>query len=360
MAYAIRSSVNSDPTYDGDFGWYLHPDLTAAGADGRRILYVNGMNVQRASASQDALTLSGVIQGYVLGVYNERGTMAGMSFETLRRRLNSSAFFLANTVTVQVTQVMANAANAVNTGNGTVNGLIRDAAGFVNQTIDAATQTVTQVVNVASVMLAVLDSHAAQIPTLATFTPDIVQCAQDYKRCVELFLLDAQLGPLFRANPRFAREFARLYFMDNPAVLRLLEFLNDDQWGSQRLVLFCHSQGNLVAAGALFALRALRDPSPPRPTVVFAVASPAPNWPVNVDVRFYSDPLDVVPLLAPHSSYRRGTNLSVSRRPFPENHAISTYAAHTPLYDDLAREAGLTQASPAPQYRLDMHLARRL
>ena len=90
---------------------------------------------------------------------------------------------------------------------------------------------------------------------------------------------------------------------------------------------------------------------PPRPIIVFGLASPAPVWPLPVTVRTYTHSDDFVPLLSLGRSYVGPLTFSgvVSRSylPFPASHAFAVYAKDSPFVHDLRARLGL---EPTPSW----------
>lgn len=172
---------------------------------------------------------------------------------------------------------------------------------------------------------------------------DVAQCISDYK------YVCAQEG--FTSFSTFLGGTILSVFgpgsNTNPATSRLFEVLATygSMWPSKPICIIAHSQGNLIASGALYTLAAwLKMNGLPCPAIkVFALASPAPAWPQsqlsNLSVKPYTnldDPIPYLSVLRSFSGNIEVTGLAGGELTF-DAHDLNTYEANSVFVCDLRR-----------------------
>lgn len=130
-------------------------------------------------------------------------------------------------------------------------------------------------------------------PTMAKGLGDAVQVLFDYTLPVgrgmsaprEFFTSIMSKGASFLSNHPKAEQALILYGKSllwcNPASRALFETLWHAAKSSQKSIVVCHSQGNLITANACWVLQKLRaeEPRPMGNVIVMGLASPNPSWP---------------------------------------------------------------------------------
>ncbi len=333
---SIQTQALSNPpqpaTVNGELRWQRSTQVTSPGESQRRMIYANGMNNTPDAAMADALSLSGVIEGRILHLYNQAGDIAVPPTAWLILALKTAPFL--NGIQIQ----RALPPPPPTTGNW-----------LVDQAAQAAWQALA--VQAGQIMLArdLIVKVVEGILKVRQFGNDIVQCVMDWANVLAALKGDAILGPVFQSNPRLAAQLMELYLGYNPPIRSLFLFLRDNMWDGE-FVIAAHSQGNLITSAALHGLKVVQTPFPPRAITVFAIASPATNWVGEVAVRFYTNDSDLVPYLSLGTSFVSTTKSPASLgRPgvtFPGSHAVSTHLNSTALRKDLRIKFGLA-AEPA-------------
>lgn len=341
---------NADPRFDGDVTSYLdnrEPNPAAARPDcfDRQIIYVNGMQYPARNHSGDSLVLSKIIEGFVVGVYNQMGDAGTTSINGFIGALRRSPLF-RDSIQFDLP------------GNNPVSNFV----GGLASRIATAAATATASVVVKDAIIAAIQIIAAG----QGFVSDVVQCVADWSAILfqRLAALDFDLKvngvilpdpvkdnlrQIIRNNMRTLVE---ICFSYNRAIVELFKFLDDNigSWPMSKLFIVCHSQGNLVVCNALYALLARRV-SLPRQIKIFGLASPTAFWPSSVQVRTYTDLKDLVPLFSLGRSYfgelrlrglNNGNQVYMSKGEFsPVAHQFETYIRESEFVHDLRQDVGL-------------------
>lgn len=153
------------------------------------------------------------------------------------------------------------------------------------------------------------------------FGIDLLQSAMDWLRPVgraaEIELPVLKMGNTFSINgisnsikdlsknaksEHMIMRYADMLLVGNPASQALFKKLWEISKTTQKTVLICHSQGNLITANALWVLRQLRSPEKMGNITVLGLASPNPSWPPSsngeFNLKLFRDKEDPVTLLS--------------------------------------------------------------
>ena len=343
MNHTQMNAPNRVPAADGDFTWYLTPWAQQRPGSGTRdIVFVNGAATPAEVHKKVAFILSDIIEGNVLGIYNQTGTLNGWSFSQFIRNVRNDPVLGQYTILVPGTDV---AAGAVNTA---VDGVV----GLWNATTGQS-QTAPQAAPIKAdlriPLTATLEALAAVEGLPLDVIVDVGQLCADWGRIMLALQVEpTPVGQFLRANPLLVRRLIEIFFIDNVAVRELIAFLDENIWGDGVVPIVCHSQGNLVVASAMHGLAVLRNYRLPRAIKIYAVASPVPGWPTVTPlvVRNYVNALDWAPLFSLGASYTTNANFGVWKGGFMQVHDLEPYIANTDFNKELRRDLGLP---PPPQ-----------
>jgi hypothetical protein len=174
---------------------------------------------------------------------------------------------------------------------------------------------------------------------------DVMQCISDYDFIIDntgicsfsTFTGAVLLSPLGLVLPK----------INNPATATVFYLLATygALWPSKPICILAHSQGNLITSGGLclFA-KWLQEKSLPCPDIkVFAVASPAPQYPesqlAKLNVKYITDPDDPVTYLSVLRSFSGNVEFtgSADRKLTFDAHDLSSYESKWPFIHEVRR-----------------------
>jgi len=179
------------------------------------------------------------------------------------------------------------------------------------------------------------------------FGADLLQCALDY--LIPLQMIPARLMriPIEDLHGSDAEQlkylWARNYvFAHNPASQALLEKLYDLVKARKRILIVCHSQGNLITMSVLWLLQwiteRLRSGRVHIVDVsVYGLASPALDWPDgwrSLDLKLYSHTNDPVTWLSGWTENRPGVNRRVGANWFDQAEGFNPMRPHGAVSPD--------------------------
>lgn len=254
------------PSSDGQILRYLAgPDR---GPD-PRIYYVNGIRVMPDGHAKEATMLSFHAERTVYGVYNMTGK------EQVRR--------LGADGKIAVLQEVGSIVDLLQCGTDWLTSftsqLAESGTGLLNKGQTAIRDGTSNVIGFVN------DKTGANLRVPSKENPVDVAAK-----------IRSKLSPLQRE--KLVKMMAAL---TNPAAVMLFEALNTHK--SERQWIVAHSQGNLVAADALWMLSIAHGDETLSNIRVFSLASPVPAWPKGIDNRrkVYGHVNDLVTLADPHN-----------------------------------------------------------
>ncbi|MDB4439485.1 hypothetical protein N9153_01030 [Planctomicrobium sp.] len=164
--------------------------------------------------------------------------------------------------------------------------------------------------------LANQDVRGIFCPTMAKGVVDFMQCILDWARPVgrgaDLPIVGGidinDLNSTFKSlsthlnSEYLLLKYASSLLVGNPASQSLFKTLWEISKTTQKTVLICHSQGNLITANALWVLKKLRSPERMGNITVLGLASPNPSWPPTkngeFDLKLFRDKEDPITWLS--------------------------------------------------------------
>lgn len=285
-----------DPTIDGQVRRYHPPKGTPRRCSRHDVVYVNGIRTDGASHRNTARSIAAIVQQPVYGVFNKS------------------------------------------------DGFILDLVQCANDWLDwypGMLKQMRKALLAASVAGPVAGIAASQ---LAAFAGTQATLWSLFDVSLQSMLLDTPNQRLHLRH-RWAKEVLK----SNKATLALYELLFRLSQKARVIHLVAHSQGNLISANALSALKLVT--SKISNIHVYGLASPSPRWPHGMaSLQLYTNTHDIVPYLSLGRSAR--SNSTVYKRDWDTVHSVDNHLGRTGFAKRIRSRLGLPALSQSSSHLL--------